>query len=108
MHFIGHTEPAHFFNSIDLLIVPSDWDEPFGRVVVESYSHSTPVLVSNRGGLVELVEDNYIIDIDDDLFDQLLDKISGIEKDGYKIKNVSSPFSYSELYNTLTECELDG
>lgn len=37
------------------LIVPSEWDEPFGRIVIEAYQFGTPVIVSNRGGLPELV-----------------------------------------------------
>jgi len=43
-------------NSVCLL-VPSDWDEPFGRIVIESYSLGTPVIASDRGGLGELVEE---------------------------------------------------
>lgn len=37
-------------------IVPSIWDEPFGRTVVESFARGTPVLASAAGALPELVE----------------------------------------------------
>ena len=46
-----------FFESIDLLIVPSLWNEPFGRVVIEAYSYHCPVLMAKNGGLDELVYD---------------------------------------------------
>jgi glycosyltransferase involved in cell wall biosynthesis len=36
-------------------LVPSTWAEPFGRTVLESLSVGTPVLVSDLGGLKELV-----------------------------------------------------
>lgn len=37
------------------LIVPSLWNEPFGRVVVEAFAHSTPVMIAATGGLPEIV-----------------------------------------------------
>ena len=54
VHFIGKSNPLDFFNLIDLLIVPSLWDEPFGRVVIESYVFHIPVLIADNGGLSEL------------------------------------------------------
>lgn len=54
IHFIGKCKPCDFFNQIDLLIVPSLWNEPFGRVVIESYSYHVPVLIADNGGLSEL------------------------------------------------------
>lgn len=51
-----------FFNNTDelyattkLLLVPSIWQEAFGKVSLEAASHSIPVIVSNRGGLPETV-----------------------------------------------------
>lgn len=55
--FIGSVVADEFYKRIDLLIVPSIWNEPFGRVVIESYSHGIPVFVSNMGGLPELVKE---------------------------------------------------
>ncbi|WP_299492886.1 glycosyltransferase family 4 protein [Acaryochloris sp. IP29b_bin.137] len=39
-----------------VLIVPSEWYETFGRVVVESFSKGTPVIASNIGAVAELVD----------------------------------------------------
>lgn len=39
----------------DVLIVPSIWDEPFGRIVIEGNSYGLPAIVSNKGGLVEII-----------------------------------------------------
>lgn len=39
-------------------IVPSEWNEPFGRVVIESYSFGTPVIGSDKGGIHELIIDD--------------------------------------------------
>ena len=40
------------------LIVPSIWEEPFGLVVLEAWARGRPALVSNRGGLPEIVTDS--------------------------------------------------
>jgi glycosyltransferase involved in cell wall biosynthesis len=40
-----------------LVVVPSNWEEPFGRVAIESLAVGTPVLSSNRGALPEVVGD---------------------------------------------------
>jgi glycosyltransferase involved in cell wall biosynthesis len=40
-----------------LVIVPSEWYEPFGRVVIEAYSKGTPVVAATSGGLTELVSE---------------------------------------------------
>jgi len=57
VHFLGYVDPAGFFETIDVLLVPSLWPEPFGRIVVEAYAHGVPVIASNRGGLREIVDE---------------------------------------------------
>ncbi|AJQ95465.1 glycosyltransferase family 4 protein [Gynuella sunshinyii] len=48
----------------DLLLVPSVWKEPFGRVAIEGLISGVPTLVSNIGGLPEAVsfEKNLLVD----------------------------------------------
>lgn len=40
---------------VDLTIVPSIWEEPFGRVIIESYNQGTPVIAGNVGGIPDLI-----------------------------------------------------
>ena len=40
-----------------LLILPSEWYEPFGRVAIEAFARATPVIASDLGGMADLVED---------------------------------------------------
>jgi glycosyltransferase involved in cell wall biosynthesis len=56
--FLGIAKPADFYSNIDVLIVPALWNEPFGRIVIESLSYMVPVLQSDRGGLKELYSAN--------------------------------------------------
>lgn len=47
-------------STASLVIVPSQWPEPFGRVVVEAHRHAVPVIASRSGGLPEVVGDGGI------------------------------------------------
>ena len=40
------------------MITPSLWNEPFGRVVIESIFNKKPVLGSRTGGISELLSNN--------------------------------------------------
>ena len=44
-----------------VLIVPSQWQEAFGRVVVEAQASGIPVIASRTGGLPEAVGDGGIL-----------------------------------------------
>jgi len=43
------------YSSSKLVVVPSRWEEPFGRVPAEAMVSGIPCVVSNRGGLPEVV-----------------------------------------------------
>src|SRR6185436_2280622 len=47
--------PADYFALTKILLVPSVWDEPFGRVAAEAMINSVPALVSERGALPHVV-----------------------------------------------------
>ncbi len=50
-------EALPFLDAMDLLVVPSQWEEPFGLVAVEGMARGLPVVATRSGGLVEIVED---------------------------------------------------
>lgn len=54
--FLGWTDPAAFYPEIDVLVVPSLWSEPFGRVCIEAFSHGVAVVAARSGALPEIVE----------------------------------------------------
>ena len=53
--FRGFVEPAAFLRSLDVLLAPSIWGEPFGLSVVEAYRAGRPVMASDAGALGEIV-----------------------------------------------------
>lgn len=56
IHFVGYQSPDQFYPRIDVAVVPSLWNEPFGLVAVEACAYSVPVVASRRGGLPEIIE----------------------------------------------------
>jgi len=48
-------KPADYFALTRLLVVPSVWEEPFGRVAAEAMVNSIPPLVSDRGSLPHVI-----------------------------------------------------
>ncbi len=62
VHIHPHTtDPREFYRQTKLLLVPSLWNESFGRVVVEAQLNAIPVLSSSRGNLRDTVGSGGIV-----------------------------------------------
>lgn len=57
--FLGYCDSDDFMRSIDVLVVPSRWAEPFGLVAVEGCANHLPVIAARMGGLPEIIRDEY-------------------------------------------------
>lgn len=57
VEFLGAVNPEDFYRKVDVVVVPSLWNEPLGRIIFEAYAHGIPVIASRRGGIPEIVED---------------------------------------------------
>ena len=56
--FLSEAEVGKLLSQMDVLVCPSLWNEPFGRVVLDAFKNAMPAIVSNRGALPELVSDH--------------------------------------------------
>lgn len=56
IHFVGYVDPAEFYQTVDLLVVPSLWQEPLGMVAIEALANHVPVIAHAVGGLKETVQ----------------------------------------------------
>jgi glycosyltransferase involved in cell wall biosynthesis len=65
--FLGFVPDTQFYREVDVVVVPSIWEEPLPRTVLEAFSHGLTVIASSRGGIPEVVrpgETGYLIDVD--------------------------------------------
>lgn len=78
---------AQLYKNSRVCLMPSLWEEPFGRVPVEAAMCGVPTIASRRGGLVESVGDGGI----------LIDDFTNIARWSEAIAELDSPDHYSEM-----------
>lgn len=60
IHYVGEINDAgksDFLSGAYALLLPIDWPEPFGLVMIEAMACGTPVIAFNRGSVPEVIED---------------------------------------------------
>ncbi len=54
---INDAQKPEFLSGAKALLMPIDWPEPFGLVMIEAMACGTPVIAFNRGSVPEIIED---------------------------------------------------
>jgi len=79
--FLNENELKGLLCMSDFLVIPSLWEEPFGRVIIDAYKSCIPVIGSNIGGIPELIINNQTgFLIEQGNCDELAEKIELLEK----------------------------
>ena len=55
--FLNESEVNLLLKKCDVLVCPSLWNEPFGRVILDAYENGLPIIASRIGALPEIVRD---------------------------------------------------
>ena len=84
LNHMGFKNNAYILNKlkeVSIAVVPSKWDEPFGRSSLEAASRGCALIISNTGGLSETTNDALVIkDITvDNLFKKIKFLIDDVE-----------------------------
>lgn len=115
--YVPHND-IRIINSIaDLVVIPSIWEEPAGRVALEAQAVGTPLIITNSGGMPEYVNNKksaIIIDKNDKIVDNLANTILKLLKDkelriNMSIEGKKYAASYTEekyYFEILDELEI--
>lgn len=60
--FTPYDEVIKVFHQSMIVVVPSLWDEPFGRIALEGIATKNAVVTTGRGGLSDICDGNAVID----------------------------------------------
>ena len=88
--FLNHETTLKILDQSEIAIVPSRWDEPFGRVALEASACGCATIISNKGGLPEVSNYNVIIkDLDSDKLFKTIEFFIKNKLKRKKIQNLS-------------------
>ena len=98
--FKTHKSVLNILSKTQIAVVPSRWEEPFGRTSLESGSRGCATIISNRGGLPETVKHSVKLDKLD--FDNLYKKIKYLIKNK-KIRENIQRNSFKDVLHIVKE-----
>jgi len=61
IHFLGWTNAIEFYSCVKVLVVPSVWNDPAPRVILEARRSGLPVVISEMPTLVEIAQYNQCV-----------------------------------------------
>ncbi len=59
--FLNHKKVLNLLDQTEISVVPSKWEEPFGRTALEATSRGCATIISNKGGLPETTNEAIIL-----------------------------------------------
>ena len=101
---IPNKEVLKLISQSKITIAPSRWNEPLGRLPLESASRGSFPIVSNKGGLIETIVEDFSI-MKNTNSAELLKKINFLANNPKKLlvmqKNIFKKFNYSLKKSTI-------
>ena len=98
--FKTHKSVLNILSKTQIAVVPSRWEEPFGRTALESGSRGCATIITNRGGLPETV--NHSIKLDKLDFNNLYKKIKYLIKNK-KVRQKIQKNSFKDVLHIVKE-----
>lgn len=110
---IGDKEKSEFLSGAIALLVPIDWPEPFGLVMIEAMACGTPVIAFNRGSVPEIIEDGLTGFVVEDINGAIgaIDRLGHLSREKIR-RRFEERFTarrmaqdYLSVYRTLTDAD---
>jgi len=60
--WLGFTTAAEFYPNVDVVVIPSQWEEPLGYVCIESLHAGKPLICARAGGLPEIARLSKVVE----------------------------------------------
>ncbi|MEM3113266.1 MAG: glycosyltransferase [Candidatus Pacearchaeota archaeon] len=107
---VNDRQKVPLYSNAKVFLMPIEWDEPFGLVMIEAMMSGTPVIAFNRGSVPEIVKEGTGMIVPAGNLEEMLKAISEIEKiDSQECRNIAvSNFgkgkmveNYVQVYNSL-------
>lgn len=81
--YIKQEDMPKVYNTLDIVVIPSLWEEPFGCVAIEAMAAGKPLVVAKSGALPEIVNEDYayIIEKNSQFIDNMTNSIKKLVDD---------------------------
>lgn len=105
INYVSYENLPIFYQLADIGVVPSIWNDPFPSTVIEHLSAGNPVIVSDQGGIPEIVTDDCAITVkyDEDFISNISKAIEELATDNLKRDRMSK---YAEIRFKSFESEV--
>ena len=110
-NWLPHSKILKLYQNSSISVVPSRWEEPFGRTAMESAAHGCATITSKRGGLLETFKNDLFLQ--NLTSNEIYKKIEHLIKNPKKLlyyqkKNFSNPIHLIEnLTNHLDSVKIN-
>ena len=102
--WLPHKAVLKLYYESSISVVPSKWEEPFGRTAMESAAYGCATITSARGGLPETFDNNLAIDIL--TVKNLFKVISDLIKNNKKLKGIQKKNFQNVIHKLEDQVEL--
>ena len=113
---INDGQKSDFLGNARALLVPIDWEEPFGLVMIEAMACGTPVIAFRRGSVPEVIDEGvtgFIVDTVEEAI-AAAKKIDSIDRAGVRRRfeerftNTRMAQDYVNIYQKLIDAKRGG
>ncbi|MEK6940750.1 MAG: glycosyltransferase family 4 protein [Nanoarchaeota archaeon] len=94
-----------YYQYCDVLLIPSLWEEPFGRTAVEGLSAGIPIIASDHGGLKEILQEEHALLLPPTKVNSWSDTITFIKNNGLiqSNKKLVNPYDIAYIKKELND-----